>query len=54
MAEYAVLLAQNASSFITLTSGDLVTWASRLDWNSIGLAALAVVTLRMGILIFKA
>jgi hypothetical protein len=53
MVEYAVLLGHNASSFITQTGADLVTWASRLDPTTLGLAALAVVTLRMGVVIFK-
>jgi hypothetical protein len=53
MVEYAVLLGHNISSFITITGADVVDWASRLNWTTIGVAALAVVTLRMGILILK-
>lgn len=52
MVEYAVLLAHNAFGAGSL-GANLANWASGLDWNIIALAALAVISLRMVILIFK-
>jgi hypothetical protein len=53
MVEYAVLLGRNASNLVSLTGTNLVTWISGLDWNVVGLAVLALITLRMGVVIFR-
>lgn len=52
MVEYAVLLAQNASNIMSVAGNDVVTWASG-NWAKIGIAALALISLRMGIWAFK-
>ncbi len=49
MVEYAVLLAHNASQVVGLASTDVLSWASGLNWAQIGIAALALITLRIGI-----
>jgi hypothetical protein len=53
MVEYAVLLAHNASDIVSLAGTDLLTWASELNWPRLGLAALALISLRLGIWAFK-
>jgi hypothetical protein len=53
MVEYAVLLAHNASDVVSLASSDVLSWASGLNWAKIGIAALALISLRMGIWAFK-
>jgi len=53
MVEYAVLLAHNASNVVGLTANDVVSWASGLNWARIGIAALALISLRMGIWALK-
>jgi hypothetical protein len=49
MVEYAVLLAHNASDVVSLVSSNVHYWASELTWARIGIAALALISLRMGI-----
>lgn len=51
MVEYAVLLAHNASDVVGL--GDVLSWASGLNWARIGIAALALISLRMVIWAFQ-
>ena len=54
MVEYAVLLAYNASDAVSLLrSGEVLSWASGLDGTKIVIAALALLSLRMGIWAFK-
>ena len=53
MVEYAFLLAHNASDVIGLAGSDVLSWASGLNWARIVIAALALISLRMGIWAFK-
>jgi hypothetical protein len=53
MVEYAVLLAHHASNVVGSAGSDVLFWASGLDWAKIGIAALALVTIRMGIWAFS-
>jgi len=53
MVEYAVLLAHNASSVLTLAGNDVLSWASDLNWARITLALLGLVTLRLGVWAFR-
>jgi hypothetical protein len=53
MVEYAVLLAHNASNAVSLAGNDVLSWASGLNWAKIGTAAVALVSLRMGIWAFR-
>jgi Flp pilus assembly pilin Flp len=53
MVEYAVLLAFNASNVVTLVGNDVVFWVSGPNWPKIAIAALALISLRMGIWAFK-
>lgn len=53
MVEYAVLLGHNASAVLSLAGSDALSWASELNWARIGIAALALLSLRMGIQVFK-
>ena len=53
MVEYAVLLAYNASDAVSLFPGEVVSWASRLDGTKVGIAAVALISLRMGVWAFK-
>jgi hypothetical protein len=53
MVEYAVLLAYNASNTVSLMSSDVLSWASGLNGVRIGIAALALISLRMGIWALK-
>jgi len=53
MVEYAFLLAHNASDVVSLVSSNVRSWASELTWARIGIAALALISLRMGIWAFK-
>jgi hypothetical protein len=53
MVEYALLLAHNTSSLLTVAGTDVVAWASGLNWARIALAFVGLVTLRMGIWAFK-
>ena len=52
MVEYAILLAHNASGTLSLVGGDALSWAGS-NWATIGIAALALVSVRMGIWAFK-
>ena len=52
MVEYAVLLAQNSSDLVSMTANDVLSWASGLDWVRIGIAALGLISLRLGIWAF--
>ncbi|HET9465000.1 MAG TPA: hypothetical protein VFO71_05700 [Gemmatimonadales bacterium] len=53
MVEYAVLLAYNTSDAVSLLGGDVLSWASELDGAKVGVAAVALISLRMGIWAFK-
>jgi hypothetical protein len=53
MVEYAVLLAHNASDVVSLVSSNVRSWALELTWARIGIAALALISLRMGIWVLK-
>jgi hypothetical protein len=53
MVEYAVLLAHNASDVVGLAGSDVLSWASGLNWVRIGIVALVLISLRMGIWAFK-
>jgi hypothetical protein len=46
MVEYAVLLAQSSSDIISMTANDVLSW-TRLNWVSIGIAALGLISFRM-------
>jgi hypothetical protein len=52
MVEYAVLLAQSTSNSLSLAGHDVMAWASGLNWVRIGVAVLALFTLRAGIWAF--
>jgi hypothetical protein len=47
MVEYAILLAHNTVGSFNLFSGQLSSWFSRLDWNAVVYALLALALLRV-------
>jgi hypothetical protein len=47
MVEYAILVAQNTAGFFDVLSNDASSWASKLNWEMIGYAAVALVSLRL-------
>jgi lipid-A-disaccharide synthase-like uncharacterized protein len=47
MVEYAVLVAHNTAAFFNILSNDANSWASRLNWEMIGYAAVALVSFRL-------
>jgi hypothetical protein len=53
MVEYAVLVAHNTAGFFNVLSNDAYSWASRLNWEMIGYAAVALVSLRLVAWVFK-
>ena len=53
MVEYAVLVAHNTAAFFNILSNDANSWASRLNWEMIGYAAVALVSLRLVAWVFK-
>ena len=50
MVEYALVLAHNASG---LFSHDVMSWALRLHWETLGYAALGLVALRIAVSAFR-
>jgi hypothetical protein len=53
MVEYAVLVAHNSATFMSGIGGDVVSWASRLDWSMLGYAAAGLVFLRLAFGVIK-
>jgi hypothetical protein len=53
MVEYAVLLAQNATDVMSLAGNNLLSWASEFTWARAGIVALALLSIHMGISVFK-
>jgi hypothetical protein len=53
MVEYAVLVAQNTAGFFNVFSTDAYSWASRLNWEMIGYAVIALASLRLVAWVFK-
>lgn len=53
MVEYAVLVAQNTAGFFDVFRSDAYSWASRLNWEMIGYAVLALVSLRLVVWAFR-
>jgi hypothetical protein len=53
MVEYAVLIAHNSATFMSGVGGDVLSWASRLDWSMLGYAAAGLVLLRLGFGAFR-
>jgi len=47
MVEYAILVAHNSATFMSGVGGDVLSWASRLDWAMLGYAAAGLVLLRL-------
>ena len=47
MVEYAVLLAQSSSDIISMTANDVLSWTSRVNWVSIAIGALGLISFRM-------
>ena len=52
MVEYAILLAQNTTDIVSMTSRDIAAWMSGLNWARIGISALGLISLRMAIRAF--
>ena len=52
MVEYAVLLAHNATGVVGPAVSEVLSWASG-NWARIVIAALALISLRIGIYAFK-
>jgi hypothetical protein len=52
MVEYAVLLAHNTFNILNLAANDVLAWVSG-HWATIVIAALALISLRIGIYAFK-
>jgi hypothetical protein len=50
MVEYALILAHNTSGQIT---SNVASWVSKLNWETLGYAALALVALRMAVQAFR-
>jgi hypothetical protein len=46
MVEYAILLAHNSAQFMGGVGGDVLSWASRVNWTLLGYAAAGLVLLR--------
>ena len=53
MVEYALLLAHNSSSLLSGVTGDVVSWASRLNWTMLAYAAAALLLLRLAFGAFR-
>ena len=53
MVEYAVLLAQTASSRIGALAGSAEMWLGRVNWELLGYAALGLVALRIAARAFR-
>lgn len=53
MVEYAILLAHNTVSDVSVVAGDALSWASRLDWLTIGYVVLGLIFVRMAVGAFK-
>ena len=53
MVEYAVLVAHNSADFMSGVGGDVVSWASRLDWTMLGYAAAGLIFLRLALGVIK-
>lgn len=53
MVEYAVLVAHNSADFMSGLGGDVVSWASQLDWSMLGYVAAGLVLLRLAFGVFK-
>lgn len=47
MVEYALLLAHNSSSLLSGVSGDVLSWASRLNWTMLAYAAAGLLLFRV-------
>jgi hypothetical protein len=50
MVEYALILAHNATS---LFPQDVMSWVSRVRWESLGYAALALLAVRFAVWAFR-
>ena len=53
MVEYAVLLAQNATDVMSMAGNNVLALASEFTWARAGIVALALLSLHMGISVFK-
>lgn len=53
MVEYAILVAHNSATFMSGVGGDVLSWASRLDWSMLGYVAAGVVLLRLAFGVIK-
>ena len=53
MVEYALLVAHNSAEFMGGLGGDVVSWASRLDWSMLGYAAGGLVLLWLAFGVIK-
>ena len=53
MVEYAVLVAHNSADFMSGIGGDVVSWASRLDWSMLGYAAAGLLLLWLAFGVIK-
>jgi len=50
MVEYALILAHNGTGQFTR---DVMSWASQLNWETMGYAALGLVVLRIAVWVFR-
>ena len=53
MVEYAILVAHNSVTFMSGVGGDVLSWASRLDWSMLGYVAAGLVLLRLAFGVIK-
>lgn len=52
MVEYAVLLAHNTAGTLSVAGNNALSWASG-NWATIVIAALALISLRIGVYAFR-
>jgi hypothetical protein len=53
MVEYALLVAHNSATFMSGVGGDVLSWASRLDWSMLGYVAAGLVLFRLAFGVIK-
>jgi hypothetical protein len=46
MAEYAILVSHNTAQFMSGLGGDVLSWASRVNWTMLGYVAAGLLLLR--------
>ena len=53
MVEYAILLAHTSADFMSGLSGNLLAWASRVDWILLGYVVAGLILLRLVASLFR-